>query len=150
MDWVGQVQYSWLGGKADTLDSPKEANTLLKSTRYFLYTRGRPDRALIQEGWIVRAIQHPLREERQSDGRIRRWARVPEMENRAMRVNYFSDTDTTLVEFSDRPPVETRELDENIYLDLDADGHIVSLTVEHAQRTAGMDEFSYQRMPAPA
>ena len=47
------------------------------------------------------------------------------------------------------PPVETRELDENIYLDLDADGHIVSLTVEHAQRTAGMDEFSYQRLPAP-
>ena len=36
-----------------------------------------------------------------------------------MRVKYFSDTDTTLVEFEDGPPVETRELDENIYLDLD-------------------------------
>jgi len=66
-----------------------------------------------------------------------------------MRVKYISDTDTTLVEFADGPPAEARELDENIYLDLDADGHIVSLTVEHAQRTAGMDEFSYQRLPAP-
>ena len=72
------------------------------------------------------------------------------MENRALRVKYFSDTDTTLVEFADRPPVETRELDENIYLDVDVDGHIVSLTVEHARRIAGMDEFSYQRVPAPA
>ena len=67
-----------------------------------------------------------------------------------MRVKYFSDTDTTLVEFAAGPPVETRELDENIYLDLDAEGHIVSLTVEHAQRPAGMDELSYQRVPAPA
>jgi uncharacterized protein YuzE len=67
-----------------------------------------------------------------------------------MRVKYFADTDTTLVEFADGPPVETRELDKNIYLDLDADGHIVSLTIEHAQSPAGMEEFSYERLPARA
>jgi uncharacterized protein YuzE len=65
-----------------------------------------------------------------------------------MRVKYFADTDTTLVEFSDGPPVETRALDENICLDLDADVRIVSLTIEHARQTAAMDEFSYQRVPA--
>ena len=57
-----------------------------------------------------------------------------------MHVKYFADTDTTLVEFAAGPPVETRELNENIYFDLDADGRIVSLTIEHAQQTAGMDE----------
>jgi uncharacterized protein YuzE len=66
-----------------------------------------------------------------------------------VRVKYFADTDTALVEFSAGPAVETRELDENIYLDLDADGHIVSLTIEHAQRAAGMEEFSYQRVSVP-
>jgi len=66
-----------------------------------------------------------------------------------MRVKYFADTDTTLVEFTDGPPVETPELDENICLDLDADARIVSLTIVHAQQTAGMDEFSYQRVPTP-
>ena len=66
-----------------------------------------------------------------------------------MRVKYFADTDTALVEFTAGPSVETRELDENIYLDFDADGHIVSLTIEHAQQTAGMEEFSYQRVPVP-
>jgi uncharacterized protein YuzE len=65
-----------------------------------------------------------------------------------MRVKYFADTDTTLIEFSDAVPVDTRELDENLYIDIDADGHVVSLTVEHAQEAAGMDEFSYQRLPA--
>ncbi len=67
-----------------------------------------------------------------------------------MRIKYFADTDTALVEFSDHPPVETRELDENIYLDRDADGRVVSLTIEHARQTAGIDEFTYQRIPAYA
>jgi len=67
-----------------------------------------------------------------------------------MRIKYFADTDTTLVEFSDRPPVETRELNENVYLDLDADGRVVSLTIEHARQTARMDEFTYQHISAYA
>ena len=65
-----------------------------------------------------------------------------------MRVRYFADTNSALVELAEGTPVETRELDESISVDLDADGHIVSLTVEHAQRSAGMEEFSYERLPA--
>ena len=87
---------------AGVLDSPKEEDTLLKSTRYYLYTRARPDRAIIHEEWIVRAIRHPLREERQADGRIRRWARVPEMENRALRVILLEDGETVHNAFFDR------------------------------------------------
>jgi hypothetical protein len=33
----------------------------MKATRYFLCTRRRPDRTIIQDEWIVHAIQHPLR-----------------------------------------------------------------------------------------
>jgi uncharacterized protein YuzE len=58
-----------------------------------------------------------------------------------MRIKYFADTDTALVEFSDHPPVEPRELNENVYLDLDADGRVVSLTIEHARQTAEIDEL---------
>ena len=65
-----------------------------------------------------------------------------------MRIKYFEDTDTILVEFSTNPPVETRELNENIYLDLDSEGRVVSLTVEHAGQSADMKEFLYQRIPA--
>lgn len=67
-----------------------------------------------------------------------------------MRIKYFEDTDTTLVEFSTRPPVETQELNENIYLDLDSEGRIVSMTIEHASQSADMQEFLYQRIPADA
>jgi hypothetical protein len=74
----------------------------MKCTQYFLHTRRRPDRAIIRDEWIERVIQQPLREERQADGRIRRWARIPEMDNRALRVILLADGETVHNAFFDR------------------------------------------------
>ena len=63
-----------------------------------------------------------------------------------MKVKYFSDTDTALVEFTDREVYETKEIGENIYIDIDDKGNIVSMTIEHAKANAGLWEFSYQEM----
>jgi uncharacterized protein YuzE len=41
-----------------------------------------------------------------------------------MKIRYFSDTDTLYIEFRDLEMAETRDLDENTLLDLDADGNI--------------------------
>jgi uncharacterized protein YuzE len=67
-----------------------------------------------------------------------------------MRVKYFADTDTALLEFSSNPPVETREVNENIYVDLDSKGRVVSMTIEHAGQAGDMNEFLFQRIPADA
>lgn len=53
-----------------------------------------------------------------------------------MRIKYFKDTDTALLEFSEAQVAETREVSEDIYLDLDEDGKLVSMTVEHAAASA--------------
>ena len=63
-----------------------------------------------------------------------------------MKVKYFSDTDTALVEFTDNEVVETKEIGENIYLDLDSEGNLVSMTIEHARSNARLEEFSYQEV----
>jgi uncharacterized protein YuzE len=63
-----------------------------------------------------------------------------------MRVKYFSDTDTALVEFTDHEVAETREISENIYADLDKQGNLVSMTIEHARANARLNEFSYQEI----
>ncbi len=42
-----------------------------------------------------------------------------------MRVKYFSDTDTALVEFTGNEVSETREISESIYVDLDSAGNLV-------------------------
>jgi len=74
----------------------------MKTTQYFQYTRQRPDRAAILDEWIDRVVRNPLREEIQSDGRIRRWARIAEMENRALRVILLEDGETVHNAFFDR------------------------------------------------
>ncbi len=74
----------------------------LKTTRYFNAFRTRSDRAPIREEWILRAIQTPIREEIQTDGRIRRWARVPEMDGRFLRVILLNDGETVRNAFFDR------------------------------------------------
>ena len=63
-----------------------------------------------------------------------------------MKVKYFSDTDTAHMEFTDKDVYETKEISENIYIDIDEKGNIVNMTIEHAKANAGLWEFSYQDM----
>ncbi len=65
-----------------------------------------------------------------------------------MKIRYFADTDTLLIEFRDLPVAETRDLDENTLLDLDAQGNICSITVEHASKRADAPQFSYEQVAA--
>jgi len=65
-----------------------------------------------------------------------------------MKVRYFADTDTLLIEFRDAPMAVTRDLDENTLLDVDAQGNICSITVEHASERAGAPQFSYEQIAA--
>ncbi len=74
----------------------------MKTTQYFQYTRLRPDRSFIKDEWIEQVLKNPLREEKQSDGRIRRWARIAEMESRILRVILLEDGETVHNAFFDR------------------------------------------------
>jgi len=65
-----------------------------------------------------------------------------------MKVKYFPDTDTAHIEFTDREVYETREISENVYVDLDRDGGLVNMTIEHAKANAGLTEFSFQEVDA--
>ena len=65
-----------------------------------------------------------------------------------MKVKYFEDTDTLHVELSDSSVAETKELNENLYVDLDSDGKVVSLTIEHAKASSGKLDFSYEIVAA--
>ncbi len=64
-----------------------------------------------------------------------------------MKINFFEDTDTALIEFTSRPVVETREVSEDVYLDLDENGNLVSMTIEHADEKANIRDFAFERQP---
>jgi uncharacterized protein YuzE len=65
-----------------------------------------------------------------------------------MKVKYFEDTDTLHIELRPGAVAETRDLDENTLLDLDRDGNICSMTIEHAKERAGIPSFSYEQVTA--
>ena len=74
----------------------------VKFTQYFLSMKQRPDRASIELEWIQQVIDHPEREVIQADGRIRRWAAIPDAEGRYLRVILLPDGETVHNAFFDR------------------------------------------------
>jgi len=57
---------------------------------------------MITVEWILRAVDAPEHEHIQEDGRIRRWARIPEAEGRYLRVVLLPDGETVHNAFFDR------------------------------------------------
>lgn len=67
-----------------------------------------------------------------------------------MKVTYFEDTDTLLVYFSDNEIMETKDVNENTLIELDKDGKVVSMTIEHAKEQTEISSFSYNQVPKTA
>lgn len=74
----------------------------MKYTQYFQSMRQRPDRAVIQLEWIDRVVTQPVKEAIQQDGRIRRWAPIPEAGGKMLRVILLPDGETIHNAFFDR------------------------------------------------
>jgi uncharacterized protein YuzE len=49
-----------------------------------------------------------------------------------------------LLQFSDAPVADTFDLNENVLVEVDKDGRVVSITIEHARDQMDVGEFSYQ------
>jgi uncharacterized protein YuzE len=65
-----------------------------------------------------------------------------------MKIKYFADTDTLYIEFREAAILETKDLDENTIMDLDRDGNICAITIEHARERTQIPSFSYEQVPA--
>lgn len=74
----------------------------MKFTRYFEAMRQRPDRSFIRIEWIQQVVSQPAKEVVQQDGRIRRWAKIAEMDERYLRVILLPDGETVHNAFFDR------------------------------------------------
>jgi uncharacterized protein YuzE len=65
-----------------------------------------------------------------------------------MKVQYFADTDTLYIEFRDRDIAETKDLDENTVLDLDAKGNVCAITFEHASERTDVHRLTVEGIAA--
>jgi uncharacterized protein YuzE len=65
-----------------------------------------------------------------------------------MKIQYFEDTDTLYLVFKGAEVVESKDLDENTLVEFDAQGNLVSMTIEHARERTDVGNFSFQQVPA--
>ncbi len=65
-----------------------------------------------------------------------------------MKMSYFDDTDTLYIEFKEVETVETKDLDEDTILDIDKDGNVVSITIEHASKRTDVHNLSLSGIAA--
>jgi uncharacterized protein YuzE len=86
------------------------------------------------------AIQNPVRQNGPQ--------RISRSSIQAMKIRYFTDTHTVYIEFREAAVVETRDLGEDAVNDLDADGEICAITLEHASAHAGLPNISIEHVAA--
>lgn len=67
-----------------------------------------------------------------------------------MRVEYFEDTDTLQITFREGIVADTYDLDENTLIELDADGELVTITLEHARHRTDLASLLYKTYPHSA
>lgn len=65
-----------------------------------------------------------------------------------MKVKYFADTDTVYIEFSDNDIAESKDLDENTILDVDAEGNVCAITFEHASQRTDVSRLTVEGIAA--
>ena len=65
-----------------------------------------------------------------------------------MRIRYFNDTDTLYIELRTSDIAESKDLDENTILDVDAAGNVCAITFEHASRRTDIDRVQLEGIAA--
>ena len=59
-----------------------------------------------------------------------------------MKIQYFRDTDALYLEFKSSDIMDTRELDENTLLEIDDNGDICAITLEHASERTDVHQLT--------
>jgi uncharacterized protein YuzE len=65
-----------------------------------------------------------------------------------MKVKYFEETDTLYIEFREQEIAESKDLDENTVLDIDAEGNVCAITFEHASQRTDISHLSVEGIAA--
>jgi len=64
-----------------------------------------------------------------------------------MKVNYYPETDSLYIELSDKPSVDSQEIKPGIVLDLDDDGNLVGLDIDHASKKVNLSKLEIEALP---
>jgi uncharacterized protein YuzE len=64
-----------------------------------------------------------------------------------MKLHYYPETDSLYIELQAGPGTETREIVEGLVVDLDAEGNVVGLDIDHASRKLDLSKVETIALP---
>jgi uncharacterized protein YuzE len=64
-----------------------------------------------------------------------------------MKINYYPDTDSLYIEFSDKESSESVEISEGVVLDYDEEGTIVGMDIDNANKKMNLSELVLNKLP---
>jgi len=65
-----------------------------------------------------------------------------------MKLHYDPETDSLYIDLNDRPSVDSREISDDVVLDVDADGQPVGFDIQHASRLLDLSFLETEALPA--
>jgi uncharacterized protein YuzE len=65
-----------------------------------------------------------------------------------MKLHYYPETDSLYIELNLRPSVDSREIQEDVVIDLDERGRIVGIDIQHASQLMDLSTLETESLPA--
>ncbi len=64
-----------------------------------------------------------------------------------MKLHYYPETDSLYIELNSAPGIEVREIVDGLVVDLDANGDVVGLDIDHASRKLDLSKIETIALP---
>jgi uncharacterized protein YuzE len=65
-----------------------------------------------------------------------------------MKLNYYPETDSLYIDFSEKTSVESKEISEGVVLDYDVEGNLVGIDIDNASKKIQLKELILSRLPS--
>ena len=67
-----------------------------------------------------------------------------------MKLQYYPETDSLYIDLNSRPSADSREIANGLVIDLDAEGNIVGIDIDHASQKLDLQTLETVSLPALA
>jgi uncharacterized protein YuzE len=64
-----------------------------------------------------------------------------------MKLDYDRETDSLYIDLNARPSVDSREIQDGLVIDLDAEGRIVGIDIQHASELLDLETLETESLP---
>jgi uncharacterized protein YuzE len=64
-----------------------------------------------------------------------------------MRLHYYPETDSLYIDLAERPGAQVREVAPGVNLDLDSEGVLVGIDIDHASRIVNLSSLETEALP---